>query len=143
MTTPSILEADSGAPEAAEKWPSGFFLPTLKTGTVDDDDDPAGERADENEASVREQNANIVATEAYQRDDEDRDGATPRAFNISIHVELCPLLRRAIPICIQWCRTLTARRTKTSNGDGPRHLRAVSFPAIASCRGRIRLIEHC
>jgi hypothetical protein len=77
MTTPSILEADSGAPEVAEKLPSDFFVPTLKTGTVDDDDDPAGERAYENEASVHEQNENTVASEEFQRDDEDRDDATP------------------------------------------------------------------
>jgi hypothetical protein len=53
MIKPSKQEADSGAPEVSEKWPSDFFVPPLTTGTVDDDDDPAGERADENEASVR------------------------------------------------------------------------------------------
>jgi hypothetical protein len=73
MTTPSILEADSGAPEVAEKLPSDFFVLTLKTGTVDDDDDPAGERARENEASVHEKNENTEATAALQHDDEDRD----------------------------------------------------------------------
>ena len=76
MTTPSILEADSGAPEVAEKLPSEFFVPTLKTGTVDDDDDPAGERADENEASVRDPEENTEATAEFQHDDEDRDDAT-------------------------------------------------------------------
>jgi hypothetical protein len=30
---------------------------------IDDDDDPTGERADENEASVREKDDNIVAEE--------------------------------------------------------------------------------
>jgi len=54
MTKPSKQEADSGAPEVSEKLPSDFVAPTLTTGTVDDD--PAGERADENEASVREEN---------------------------------------------------------------------------------------
>jgi hypothetical protein len=54
MTKPSKQEADSGAPEVSEKLPSDFLVPTPTTGTVDDDDDPAGERADENEASVRE-----------------------------------------------------------------------------------------
>jgi hypothetical protein len=54
MTKPSKPEADSGAPEVSEKLPSDFLVPTPTTGTVDDDDDPAGERADENEASVRE-----------------------------------------------------------------------------------------
>jgi hypothetical protein len=54
MTKPSRKEADSGAPEeVSEKLPADFVAPTLTTGTVDDDDDPAGERADENEASVR------------------------------------------------------------------------------------------
>jgi len=53
MTKPSKQEADSGPPEVSEKLPSDFFAPILTTGTVDDDDDPAGERADENEASVR------------------------------------------------------------------------------------------
>ena len=52
MTKPATREADSGALEVSEKLPSDFAVPTLTTGTVDDDDDPASERADENEASV-------------------------------------------------------------------------------------------
>jgi hypothetical protein len=61
MTKPSKQEADSGAPEVSEKLPSDFVAPTPTTGTVDDDDDPADERADENEASVREKDENTVA----------------------------------------------------------------------------------
>jgi hypothetical protein len=65
MTKPSKQEADSDAPEVSEQLPSDFVAPTLTTGTVDDDDDPAGERADENEASVREEGKNIIA-EGFQ-----------------------------------------------------------------------------
>ena len=43
------------------------------TGTVDDDDDPADERADENEAPVREKNDLIEANDEFYRDDEDRE----------------------------------------------------------------------
>jgi hypothetical protein len=64
MTKPSKQEADSGAPEVSEELPSDFVAPILTTGTVDDDDDPAGERADENEASVREKDENTVAEES-------------------------------------------------------------------------------
>jgi hypothetical protein len=63
MTKPAKKEADSGAPEVSEKLPSDFVAPALTTGTIDDDDDPAGERADENEASVSEKDKNIVAGE--------------------------------------------------------------------------------
>jgi hypothetical protein len=75
MAKLSNLEADSGAPEASEKLPSDFLVPTLTTGTVDDDDDPAGERADENEASVREMNENAEAADEFSTTDEDRDAA--------------------------------------------------------------------
>jgi hypothetical protein len=67
-------EAD-GAPEVSEKWPSDFPIPSLTTGTVDDDDDPAHERSDENEAPVREKNENTDAVEEFQYNDEDRDDA--------------------------------------------------------------------
>jgi hypothetical protein len=46
------LDADLDAPEVSEKWPSDFPVSPLTTGTVDDDDDPADERAGENEAYV-------------------------------------------------------------------------------------------
>jgi hypothetical protein len=46
-------EADPGIPEVSEELPSDFPIPPPTTGTVDDDDDPADERADENEARVR------------------------------------------------------------------------------------------
>jgi len=68
MTKPAKQEADSGAPEVSEKLPSDFVAPTMTTGTVDDDDDPAGERADENEASVREKDENTVAERFQYRD---------------------------------------------------------------------------
>jgi hypothetical protein len=41
------------------------------TGTIDDEDDPADERADENEAPVREKNDNIKASQEFQHDDDD------------------------------------------------------------------------
>jgi hypothetical protein len=68
-------EADSGAPEVSEKWLSDFPNAPSTTGTVDDDDDPADERAGENEASVREKNENTEATEEFQQNGEDRDAA--------------------------------------------------------------------
>jgi len=64
-----------GCPEVSEKWPSDFPIPPLTTGTVDDDDDPADERAGENEACVREKNENTEATEEFQQNAQDRDGA--------------------------------------------------------------------
>jgi hypothetical protein len=45
-------EADPIA-EGEEKLPPDFAIPPSTTGTVDDDDDPADEREDENEAPVR------------------------------------------------------------------------------------------
>ena len=71
MTTSSIFDADPGAPEVSKELPSDFFVPTLKTGTIDDDDDPAGERAFENEASVRE------LPKSFNTTTKDRDDATP------------------------------------------------------------------
>jgi hypothetical protein len=41
------------------------------TGTVDDDDDPADERADENEAPIREASETTEAPEEFNVDDED------------------------------------------------------------------------
>jgi hypothetical protein len=41
------------------------------TGTIDDEDDPADERADENEAPVREKNDKIKASQEFQHDDDD------------------------------------------------------------------------
>jgi hypothetical protein len=75
MIRPSKQEADSSALEVSEKLPSDFIAPTLTTGTVDDDDDPADERADENEASVREKNENTDTADEFQETDEDRDAA--------------------------------------------------------------------
>jgi hypothetical protein len=66
-------EADFGATEPVVKLPSDFVLPTATTGTVDDDDDPAGEREDENEAPVRETDENMETTGEFRKDDEDRD----------------------------------------------------------------------
>jgi hypothetical protein len=59
-------EADPGAPEVAEKWPSDFPIQLLTTGTVDDDDDPAHEQSGENEVHVREHNENTEAFEEFQ-----------------------------------------------------------------------------
>jgi hypothetical protein len=44
------------------------------TGTVDDDDDPADERADENEAPIREASDATEAPEEFNVDDEDELG---------------------------------------------------------------------
>jgi hypothetical protein len=41
------------------------------TGTVDDDDDPADERDDENEAPIREARDTTEAPEEFEVDDED------------------------------------------------------------------------
>ncbi|MGO9933755.1 MAG: hypothetical protein ACLPV8_18350 [Steroidobacteraceae bacterium] len=68
-------EADLGAPEVSEQWPSDFPISPLTTGTVDDDDDPAHERSGENEARVREKNENTDATEEFQQNEQDRDDA--------------------------------------------------------------------
>jgi hypothetical protein len=75
MSTPSNLEADSGAPEVSAKLPSDFFVPTLATDTVDDDDDRGCERADENEAPLRAKYENTDAAEEFQYNDEDRNDA--------------------------------------------------------------------
>jgi hypothetical protein len=53
----SIQESNAGAPAT--------------TGTVDDDDDPADERADENEAPVRETSETTEAPDEFEVDDED------------------------------------------------------------------------
>jgi hypothetical protein len=66
-------EADLGGPEVAEQLPTDFPVPSLTTGTVDDDDDPAHERSGENEARLREKNENTDASEEFQYNDEDRD----------------------------------------------------------------------
>jgi hypothetical protein len=46
------LEAELGAPEVSEQWPSDFPIQAPTTGTIDDNDDPADERAGKNEACV-------------------------------------------------------------------------------------------
>jgi hypothetical protein len=66
-------EADLGAPEVSEQWPTDFPVPQPTTGTIDDDDDPAHERSAENEAPVREKNENTDAAEEFQDNDQDRD----------------------------------------------------------------------
>jgi hypothetical protein len=76
MSKPVKQEADPGLPEASEILPTDFPVLLSTTGTVDDDDDPADERADENEVPVREKDENVEATEEFQRDDEDRDDPT-------------------------------------------------------------------
>jgi hypothetical protein len=44
------------------------------TGTVDDDDDPADESEDENEAPIRETSEATEAPEEFEVDDEDEPG---------------------------------------------------------------------
>jgi hypothetical protein len=44
------------------------------TGTVDDDDEPEDERADENAAPVRETSDKTEAPEEFELDDEDSEG---------------------------------------------------------------------
>ena len=68
------LEADLGAPEVSERWPTDFPIPLVTTGTVDDDDDPAHEQSGENETPVREKNENTDTSEEFQYN-EDRDDA--------------------------------------------------------------------
>jgi hypothetical protein len=43
------------------------------TGTVDDDDDPADEQPDENEAPIRESSDKTEAPEEFELDDEDEN----------------------------------------------------------------------
>jgi hypothetical protein len=50
---------------------SGGVAPST-TGTVDDDDDPSDERANENEAPVREASDATETPEEFEVDDEDR-----------------------------------------------------------------------
>jgi hypothetical protein len=49
---------------------SGGVAPST-TGTVDDDDDPSDERADENEAPMREGSDTTEVPEEFEVDDED------------------------------------------------------------------------
>jgi hypothetical protein len=72
MSKPSKQEADLGSPELEETLPSDFTISPPTTGTVDDDDDPAAERADENEAYVREKNETRMLPEEFQFIDSDR-----------------------------------------------------------------------
>jgi hypothetical protein len=73
MSKPHKPETDPDLLEGEQTLPSDFPIPPPTTGTVDDDDDPADERADENEAPVREKNENTDAAEEFQYNDEDRD----------------------------------------------------------------------
>jgi len=54
------------------EYPTPIEHPT--TGTVDDGDDRDDERADENEAPVRETNENTEGPEEFEIDDEDELG---------------------------------------------------------------------
>ncbi len=73
MSNPSEREANIGIPEREGTLPSDFPIPPATTGTVDDDDDPSDERADENEARVRENNDNTDAAEEFEYNDEDQN----------------------------------------------------------------------
>jgi hypothetical protein len=55
-----LRESNAGAPHT--------------TGTVDDDDDPADESRNENEAPIRETNEATEAPEEFEVDDEDESG---------------------------------------------------------------------
>lgn len=52
----------------------GTGIAPTTTGTVDDDDDPADERPDENEARVREASETTEAPEEFNVDEEDELG---------------------------------------------------------------------
>jgi hypothetical protein len=73
MIKPSRQEADFPIAEDMGELPSDIATPLPATGTVDDDDNPADERADENEAPVRERSENTSARAEFERDDEDRN----------------------------------------------------------------------
>lgn len=72
MIKPSTQQADLPIAEDRQELPSDIAPPPT-TGTVDDDDNPADERADENEAPVRERSENTSARAEFERDDEDRN----------------------------------------------------------------------
>jgi hypothetical protein len=55
---------------------------TPGSGTVDDDDDPNDERADENEAPVRELDDRTEAPEEFEVDDEDEPNDSGGALRI-------------------------------------------------------------
>jgi hypothetical protein len=73
MSKPHSSEADLDPPDGEETLSSDFPIPAPTTGTVDDDDDPTDERADENEIPVREKNENTETSDEFRPDDEDRD----------------------------------------------------------------------
>jgi hypothetical protein len=50
--------------------------PPHTTGTVDDDDEPEDESADENEAPIRESSDKTETPEEFEVDDEDEDSET-------------------------------------------------------------------
>ncbi|HEY1314007.1 MAG TPA: hypothetical protein VGE92_09020 [Steroidobacteraceae bacterium] len=60
MRKPSTPAADFPTAESAEQLPSDFAIAPRTTGTVDDDDAPADERPDENEARVREKSESTL-----------------------------------------------------------------------------------
>jgi hypothetical protein len=60
LDTPSFQEMSAVAPHT--------------TGTVDDDDDPADENPNENEAPIRETSEGTEAPEEFEVDDEDELG---------------------------------------------------------------------
>jgi len=48
-------------------------IPPRSTGTIDDDDEPEDESAEENEAPVRENSDRTEAPEEFELDDEDAE----------------------------------------------------------------------
>jgi hypothetical protein len=61
--------------DGATTLPSDFAAATRTTGTVDDNDDPADEREDENEAPIREKSENIEALQEFKTDENDIERA--------------------------------------------------------------------
>jgi hypothetical protein len=67
---PNVPAPAGDPPELPVNAPSDFPTPTLTTGTVDDHDAPAVERASGNEAMVRETNDSTEAPEEFEGDNE-------------------------------------------------------------------------
>jgi hypothetical protein len=67
---PNVPDPAGDPPEFPVTISSDFPIPPSTTGTVDDDDAPADERASENEAMLRETNDSTETPEEFERDDE-------------------------------------------------------------------------
>jgi len=67
-------DMDPGDPEVGSSLLADFPIAPQSTGTVDDDDDPADERDDENEAPVRKLDDDVKATDEFRPDGAHRGG---------------------------------------------------------------------